>query len=228
MGLGMSDELKDRLLALFLASERQAATNLVTEWAELHGYKRAITDILEPALATLGETWATTDDVSLGQGYVAGKVAEDLMERAAAHDVSATEAGSKGPVVIGNIEDDSHALGRRLVTIFLRLAEWDVVDLGKDVPASVFVDKAVAIGAPIVAASAMMYRTAVNIKQLREEINARNLTGRIQLAVGGAVFLQRPELVDEVGGDGTAPNAIVAPALMERLLARARSMGAPS
>ena len=49
--------------------------------------------------------------------------------------------------------------------------------------------------------------------------------GGAGLAVGGAVFLQRPELVKEVGGDGTAPNAIAAPALMERLMAQACAAG---
>lgn len=225
----MSDELKDEVLALILDGERQAATNLVVKWAEAHGYERAITDILTPVLAAFGERWTTAADVSLGQGYVAGKVAEDLMEKAAAaQTVDAAAAWTKGPVVIGNIEDDSHALGRKLIVIFLRLDGWEVVDLGRDVPADEFVDKALEVDAPIIAASAMMYRTAMNIKRLREEIDSRGLTGRIQLAVGGAVFLQRPELAEEVCGDGTAPNAIAAPALMDRLLAQARSTGDPS
>jgi len=42
--------------------------------------------------------------------------------------------------------------------------------------------------------------------------------------VGGAVFRLRPELVEELGGDGTAPNALQAPALFDRLLARSLSL----
>jgi methanogenic corrinoid protein MtbC1 len=64
----------------------------------------------------------------------------------------------------------------------------------------------------------------VNIRSVREELESRGLSGRIQLAVGGAVFRLRPELVEEVGGDGTAPSALQAPALFDRLLARSLSL----
>jgi methanogenic corrinoid protein MtbC1 len=223
----MPRDLKDELIDLMLAGNRQAAIHLVDEWAEIHGYERAVVEILEPALALFGEKWASADDVSLPQGFVAGKVAEDIMQKAAAARATVPLPGSlKGPIVIGNIEDDAHALGRKMVVTFLRIDGWAIHDLGNDVLAREFVDKAVEEDAPIVAASAMMYSTAMNIAKLRKEIDARGLAGRMLLAVGGAVFRQRPELVAEVGGDGTARNAIEAPQLMDRLLERALAHGA--
>ncbi len=222
----MPSDLKDQLLDLILAGDRQSATDLVDNWAKVHGYEHAVVEILEPALAVFGEKWAMTEEVSLAQGFVAGKIAEDVMQKAAAsHAGDSLPRELKGPVVIGNIEDDAHALGRKLVVVFLRLAGWEVYDLGNDVPAAEFVDKAVKVNSPIVAASAMMYTTAMNIRKLREEIDTRGLTEKILLAVGGAVFRQRPELVAEVGGDGTARNAIEAPQLMDRLLKRAMAKG---
>jgi methanogenic corrinoid protein MtbC1 len=195
------------------------------DWAQTHSYSQAVSEILDPALELVGEKWANTDDLSLAQAYIAGKVAEDILEKAAAEATTSSVPESKGPVVIGNIEDDCHALGRKLVSIFLRSAGWKVYDLGNDVLPAEFVDKALEVGAPIVAASAMMYTTAMNIKKLREEIDTRKLGGRIQLAVGGAVFVLRPELVAEVGGDGTARNAVGAPKLMEQLEAKTTSEG---
>ncbi len=64
----------------------------------------------------------------------------------------------------------------------------------------------------------MMYSTASHIARVRAAIDDRGLTEQIRLAVGGAVFLLRPELVDEVGADGTAGNAMDAPVLFKRLL----------
>jgi len=124
----------------------------------------------------------------------------------------------KGAVIIGNIEDDFHSLGRKMVSIFLKSAGWEIIDLGNDVPAKDFVDKAEKTGALFIAVSAMMYSTAMNIKKVREEIDRRGLNGKIKLAAGGAVFRLRPELLEEVGGDGTAGNAINVPALFDRLL----------
>ena len=63
----------------------------------------------------------------------------------------------------------------------------------------------------------MMYSTARSIRNLREEIDRRGLAGRIQLAVGGAVFKLRPELVREFGGDGTTASALSASALFDDL-----------
>jgi methanogenic corrinoid protein MtbC1 len=78
-------------------------------------------------------------------------------------------------------------------------------------------DLAVEIEARVIGVSAMMRTTALNIKKLRAELDRRDLSGRLQLAVGGAVFLVCSDLDKEVGGDGTARTAIDAPALFDRL-----------
>jgi methanogenic corrinoid protein MtbC1 len=175
---------------------------------------------MEPVLEDVGDRWAR-EQLSLAQGYVAGKVAEDLLLKIHAADEEAgTGHAAKGPVVLGNIEDDYHSLGRKLVSVFLQSAGWRVVDLGNDVPAAQFVDAAVEAGARVIGVSAMMYTTASNIRGIRDELDRRRLSGRIQIAVGGAVFKLRPELADEVGGDGTASSGFRAPQLFERLWER--------
>jgi methanogenic corrinoid protein MtbC1 len=107
-----------------------------------------------------------------------------------------------------------------MVGIFLRADGWEVHDLGNDVMPDAFVDKAVEKGARVIGVSAMMYTNARNIRRVREEIDRRGLTGKIQLAVGGAVFLVCPGLVEEIGGDGTAPSAIKTPQLFDQLWAQ--------
>ena len=132
---------------------------------------------------------------------------------------------SKGPVVIGNVEDDFQSLGRKFVVIFLLAAGWEVIDLGNDVPASTFVDTAVQVGSKVIGVSAMMLSTAENIRAIREEIDKRALSGRIQLAVGGAIFKLHPELASLFGGDGTAAHAVDASSLFEKLWERASQNG---
>lgn len=104
-----------------------------------------------------------------------------------------------------------------MVSSFLQIAGWEVIDLGVDVPAGIFVDKAIEHGSLVIGASAMMYSTAKNIKKLKFELENRGLSGKIQLAVGGAVF--------RLKGTGTRNRrrrdmrhfALQAPALFERL-----------
>ncbi len=202
-------------------ADKTGACDLLDKWGAEHGYDKILSEVLEPLLKELGEQWVK-NEFSLSQAYVAAKVAEDMMMKIASEKGATNlDTAQKGPVVMGNIEDDYHALGRRMVITFLRTDGWIVHDLGNDVTPEEFVDKALEVGAKVIGASAMMHTTAENIKTLRTEIDRRNVAGKIQLAVGGAVFVLRPELVEEVGGDGTARNALVASSCFSELIKKA-------
>ncbi len=210
--------IHEQLLNKILEADRLGASLLMENWAAERGHEGLLTEVLEPVLQRIGLEWAKGDSFSLAQAYVAGKVAEDALTSIAAHrSAEAAVPPTKGPVVLGNIEEDFHGLGRRMVATFLRLSGWQVEDLGNDVPHAVFVDSALKAGARVIGASAMMMTTARNIRLLREEIDRRGLRGRLQLAVGGAVFLACPSLAEEVGADGTAPNALATNQLFDRL-----------
>ncbi|WP_300667277.1 cobalamin-dependent protein [Desulfoluna sp.] len=216
------DENRQTLKALIVHAERDEANAFLDALTAQSSYREVFLSLLEPVLKEIGEMWVE-EELSLAQGYVAGKIAEDLLEKMVHSGESPKgRPNSKGPVVIGNIEDDYHELGKKMVGTFLRTAGWKVYDLGSDVTAEEFVAKAVEVGARIIGVSAMMYSTADHIKRVREEIEARGLQGKVLLAVGGAVFKLQPELVHEVGGDGTIDAAMNAPEFFERLWAKAR------
>ncbi|PKL09689.1 MAG: corrinoid-binding protein [Spirochaetae bacterium HGW-Spirochaetae-7] len=187
-------------------------------WSDKYGFPAIIEELLDPVLRIVGERFAM-DRISLAQGYVAGKIAEDLLALLeSSTEIATSRLNKRGIAVIGNAEDDYHALGRRMLGTFLQIAGWTIVDLGNDVLASTFVDKAEESGADIIGVSAMMLTNARNIARVRDEIDRRGLGGRVKLAVGGAVFVMRPDLVAEAGGDGTARTAMEAPGLFERLV----------
>ena len=153
--------------------------------------------------------------------FIAAKIAEDILIRCMPGKMKPGNIHTKGTIVIGNIEDDFHSLGRKIVSSFLRAMGWEIYDLGNDVPAEDFINKAVEVGAFAIGISAMMQTTARNILKVRRLIDERGLKGRLMLAVGGAVFNFRPGLVQEVGGDGTTQNASGADALFEHLQEKA-------
>lgn len=212
----MNEEATRRLLIDHIfVGERQQAMALLCHSSESSGWRKTIFTLLEPALEEIGRRWEA-EHISLAAGYLAGKIAEEVLLRAAEREQALPE--TRGPVILGNTEDDYHSLGRKLVAIFLRTGGWKVIDLGNDVLAEDFVEAAVQHEAKIIGVSAMMLSTAENIAKIRNLLEQRGLSGDIKLAVGGAVFKLRPELVTEVGGDGTAANAVDAPRLMARLL----------
>jgi methylmalonyl-CoA mutase cobalamin-binding domain/chain len=192
------------------------AIRLIEEYVAENGVEHLLRDVLGPMLDSIGKL-AQKNEVSLAQSYVAAKVAEGAMAMAERAEPGKISQGVKGPVVLGNIEDDCHALGRKIVASLLRADGWKVIDLGIDVEAEEFVDKAVEVGARVIGVSALTVTTAEGIRRVREEIDRRGLTKTVKLAAGGAAIRRRPELVEQIGADGTAYDASEAPALFERL-----------
>lgn len=216
-------DLSEQLLSAMMNADRSGAAEIIGRALALGiTPKQVISEILDPAIVRLGQLWEQ-ESMSLAQNFVAAKIAEDALLSCVPANTEDNQ--SKGAVVIGNVEDDFHSLGRRAVGLFLTAAGWEVHDLGNDVPAEQFLDKALAVKARVIGVSAMMQTTALNIRKLRELIDSRGLTGRLKLAVGGAVFNWRPELVAEVGADGTAQNAVGADQLFLRLQAEAQGGG---
>jgi len=218
-------DFQSSLIDAVRRADRTGANVLIDSWAAHYGYEHLFANVLEPVLEKIGEEWRASETFSIAQAYVAAKIAEDVLVKAAEHkQLGQPPQPAKGTVVVGNIEEDFHGLGRRMVATFLRSEGWTVEDLGNDVLPQDFVDKALETGARVIGVSAMMMTTARNVRKLREEIDRRGLTGRIQLAVGGAVFRLYPPLVQEVGGDGTAANALDAPRLVAELWAQSLKM----
>jgi len=215
----LKTEQKQELIAsLINEGEKDQAIQLLNEWAIQTSFNEVIFSILEPMLINWGKLWMQ-GKLSLAHGYISGKVAEEFYLLAANDPEFKSSSGKiKGTVILGNAEDDFHPLGRRLVRIYAQAAGWNIIDLGTDVPSEVFIEKAIENNADIIAISAMMFTTAKNILKVRQDIDKNGLSEKIKLAVGGAVFKLRPELVSEIGGDGTVDTAIDSPDLFDRLI----------
>ncbi|HBB68547.1 MAG TPA: corrinoid-binding protein, partial [Geobacter sulfurreducens] len=73
----------EELLRLIVDADRDGANALIDRWADEHGYTNALSDLLEPVLREIGDRWGR-DEISLAQGFVAGKIAEDTLTKALA------------------------------------------------------------------------------------------------------------------------------------------------
>jgi methanogenic corrinoid protein MtbC1 len=212
------DSYADRLFEAMLSARRDTAAAVLDAALAAGLDKLVLLDhVLDPALRRIGELWGERR-VSMAQTYVGSSIAKDFLARCLPEGKE-SRGPAKGTMVIGNIEDDFHSMGRNLVVAFLQAANWRVVDLGNDVPATAFVDAAEQHAARFIGASAMMHSTALNIARVRDELERRSLAGRHILVAGGAVFNWRPELVAQVGAVATAPNAALVDGMLCALAA---------
>ncbi|MDZ7269333.1 MAG: cobalamin-dependent protein [candidate division KSB1 bacterium] len=122
-----------------------------------------------------------------------------------------------GTVVIGTPMGDYHGLGKKLVATFLRLADFEVMDLGLSVNRYDFVNMAIAFNAKVICVSALLLHTALGIRQIREELDSRQHRD-IKLVVGGALFNFNPKLKDKYGADAMASNAMDAVRVVKHLM----------
>ena len=90
----------------------------------------------------------------------------------------------KGKVVIGTVKGDLHDIGKKLVGMMFEGAGYQVVDLGVDVAAEAFVEKAREIDADFVGMSAMLTTTMQEMKTVVRRLGEEGL--RAVPVAGGA------------------------------------------
>ena len=123
-----------------------------------------------------------------------------------------------GAIVLGTVNGDIHDIGKNIVGGMLAGAGFEVRDIGKDVPADVFIDKAQEIDADIIAVSALMTITRPAQRELIEELKHRGLRDKFKVLIGGGTVT--PEWSKEIGADGYGRDAMEGVRIAEQLLGK--------
>jgi trimethylamine corrinoid protein len=126
------------------------------------------------------------------------------------------ERKSAGKVVLGTVAGDIHDIGKNILGAMLIAAGFDVIDIGKDIPAEEFVKKAKEVNANIVGASALLSTSLPVQAKIVKAFKAANMRDKVKLVFGGAPCTA--EWVKEIGGDGYAENAIEGVNVIKQLM----------
>lgn len=127
-----------------------------------------------------------------------------------------TRRKTLGRVVLGTVQGDIHEIGKTLVATMLTANGFEVYDLGADVPAERFVDKAREVGADIVGLSALLTTTMAHQTDVIRTLERAGLRPRVKVLVGGAPVTI--EWATEIGADGYGADAMSAVAEARRLV----------
>ncbi|MHA6617792.1 methionine synthase [Pseudonocardia sp. DLS-67] len=100
---------------------------------------------------------------------LAGKVQEDR---------------GQGKVVVATVKGDVHDIGKNIVGVVLACNNYEVIDLGVMVPASVILDTAVSEGADVVGLSGLITPSLDEMVGVAQEMQRRGL--KLPLLIGGA------------------------------------------
>ena len=175
-----------------------------------------IEEILVPTLTEIGEKFQKFE-IFLPELMMAGEAAEAMT---AIVEKATLDAGqpslNKGTVILGQVEGDMHDIGRNIVGTLLKSHGFKVVDMGRDVPASAFLDAAEKEEADIIALSALMTTTLPAQKRtinLFSEVRKRE---EFFIVVGGGAVSE--EWAKEIGSDGYSVDAAGAVELCKSLM----------
>ncbi|MCK4338710.1 MAG: corrinoid protein [Candidatus Cloacimonetes bacterium] len=107
-----------------------------------------------------------------------------------------------GKIVLGTVHGDLHDIGKNLVGIMLKGAGFEVIDLGRDVPAEKFVDTALNEQVKVIGLSALLTTTMSVMKEVISILKVKDTTNSIKTIVGGAPLSK--DYAKEIGADAYA------------------------
>jgi 5-methyltetrahydrofolate--homocysteine methyltransferase len=157
---------------------------------------------LVPGMSAIGEKFKN-NEVFVPEMLIAARAMKECM---AILEPLLADAGIKPKftAVIGTVQGDLHDIGKNLVAMMLKGANFGVVDLGTNVPPEKFVAAAREHQAHLVCLSALLTTTMPAMKATVEAIKAADLPG-VRVMVGGAPVTQ--SYCDEIGADGYSQDA---------------------
>ena len=112
---------------------------------------------------------------------------------------------AKGVAVIGTVKGDLHDIGKNLVKMMLEGKGLTVIDLGVDVSADTFVEKAKEHNAQIICCSALLTTTMMEMKSVVEKAEKEGIRESVKIMIGGAPITQ--SFCDSIGADYYTPDA---------------------
>ncbi|MFA5499904.1 MAG: corrinoid protein [Candidatus Omnitrophota bacterium] len=113
-----------------------------------------------------------------------------------------------GKVIIGTVKGDLHDIGKNIVSMMLKGARFEIVDLGIDVPPGKFVEIVQAKGADIIAMSSLLTTSMGAMKDTIKLLKDAGVRDKVKIIVGGAPVTQN--FADSIGADGYAKDAATA------------------
>ena len=146
-----------------------------------------LNEVLLPAMKDVGDKFGagelilpfvlqSAEVMKIAVGYL-----ENFLER--------KEGTTKGKLVLATVYGDVHDIGKNLVKTILSNNGYDVVDLGKQVPAETIITRAVDEKADAIGLSALLVSTSKQMPLIVNELDRRELS--IPVLIGGAAINPR-------------------------------------
>jgi 5-methyltetrahydrofolate--homocysteine methyltransferase len=195
------------------SGSRENATALTKEAIAAQLAPRDILDAMVAAMDDVGRRFQC-NEIFVPEMLIAARAMKESM---ALLEPLLVAAGIKpvAKAVIGTVAGDLHDIGKNLVAMMWKGANFDVIDLGTNVTPDKFVKAVKDNNANLVGLSALLTTTMPAIKGTIDALKGAGLSVA-KIVIGGAPVTQ--QYADQVGADGYAPDAASAVDVARKLV----------
>ena len=179
---------------------------------------REVTEVINngliPAMTEVGKKFQK-GIIYIPEMMIAANMMEGTIENL--KDLLAGKTDQKlGKVAVGTVKGDLHDIGKNLVKMMLEGQGFAVEDMGVSVSPEKFVQSITENNTDIVAMSALLTTTMIEMKNTINAIRDAGARDRVKVIVGGAPVTQK--FAESIGADGYAYDAPGAAQLCKKLL----------
>jgi 5-methyltetrahydrofolate--homocysteine methyltransferase len=171
---------------------------------------------LVPGMAIVGEQFKK-NEIFVPEMLVAARAMKEALKLL---EPLLASAGIKPKytALIGTVQGDLHDIGKNLISMMWRGANFAVVDLGTNVSPDKYLAAAKEHKANLIGLSALLTTTMPAMKETVKLLKAANLPN-VKIMIGGAPITQA--FADDIGADGYAADAGTAVDVAKKLVGEA-------
>jgi 5-methyltetrahydrofolate--homocysteine methyltransferase len=125
------------------------------------------------------------------------------------------EGSKKAKVLIGTVKGDIHDIGKNIVIALLKVNGFDVIDIGRDIASTDFVDKAIELEAEIIGLSGLLTTSLPMMRDIIQMLGEDGVRDQYKVIIGGGPTSQ--DYADDIGADGYGETAYSAVELCDQL-----------
>lgn len=214
------NELLEKITASVIDTDEGDSAELALEALDQGIDVFAIVDALTAGINELGRQFENLE-CFLPELILGGGAMEEAM-KILSPEIEKHVQKSEAPIclVVGNLQGDIHDIGREILCTMLRVAGFTVHDLGNNVKANVFVEKAIEYKADFIGLSSLL---TTSLPFAKEVLSIRDACGKhdeIKVIMGGGAVTK--EYVEQIGADGYSGTAVEAVELVKKMYAEGK------
>jgi len=166
-----------------------------------------INDGMTPAIREVGDRFGR-GEMFLPEMVISADAMQAALEILEPH-FEGDQGSKKGKVLIGTVKGDIHDIGKNIVIALLKVNGYEVIDIGRDVASTEFVDKAIELKVDVIGLSGLLTTSLPMMRDIIQMLDDDGVRERFKVIIGGGPTSQ--EYADSIGADGygkTAYNAV--------------------